>query len=76
MEATHQVKKKIKSKFSEHDNLDKSISMHPLSLLQKQEGGCVWSAFHSELQLWPQLQELLPEKALAQEEEQKGIIFW
>lgn len=71
MEVTLQVKKIIKRKFFEHDNLDKSISVHPPSLLQKQERERGWSAFYSELQLWVQLWDLLPGKALAYDEEQK-----
>lgn len=49
--------------------------MHPSSLLQKQERGHVWPAFHLELQLWVQLQELLPDNALAQDKEQKRYHF-
>lgn len=75
MEVTLRVKKIIKKKFSEHDHLGKSISVHPPSLLQKQERGHVWPAFHLELQLWVQLQELLSEKAHAQDKEQKRYHF-
>lgn len=54
MEVALQVKK-IK-KCSECGNLNKSISVHSHSLLQKQERGRIWSTFYSQLQLWLQLQ--------------------